>query len=313
MEKKDKKALGRNIGWMFMKFSVAFSGMLSLKANYFIGYLLGSLAYFTIIPQRRIGIEGLTIAFPKKSLREKKKIVRDFFIFMVQCSFELLHYLRHRDKLDSVRVEGKKHLEEALEKKKGVIIVTAHLGSFPLLSLKLAKLGFKVNFITRPMRDKRAGDYLYKIRSDAGVKTIYSYPRRECVNGIIKALRYNEAVILQMDQNFGTGGVWVNFFGKLAATPVGPISLALRTKAAIIPAYIYREDNRKHCIKIFSQHQLIITDDKDKTILENAIALTRIIQKWVSKYPEQWGWIHRRWKSRPSAKIKTMRFKIEEQ
>jgi Kdo2-lipid IVA lauroyltransferase/acyltransferase len=312
MSKEKKKHLKRSIGWLFVRTSVAISGSLPLGFNYFLGFVLGNIAYFAIVRHRRIAIESLGIAFPSKSLKERKEIARNFFIFIAQGSFELLFYLKNPDKINSVRIEGKNNLDNALAKGKGVIIVTAHIGSFPLLSLKLAQKKVPVHFITRPMRDKRVGDYLFNLRSNAGVKTIYSYPRRECVNNIIQALRANEVVILQMDQNFGTGGVWVKFFGKLAATPVGPISLALRTKAAVVPAYIYQEKNKAHCIKIFPEEQLVITDNKDETILKNVITLTGIIQTWVTKHPCQWSWIHKRWKSRPSKKIFSSKFKIEE-
>jgi len=194
----------------------------------------------------------------------------------------------------------------------GVILVTAHIGNFPLLSLKLANSGYRVNFVTRPMRDEKAGDYLYNLRENAGVKSIFSYPRRECVVSMLKALRNNEIVITQMDQNFGSGGVWVKFFGRLAATPVGPITLSMRTKAKLVPAFIYKTGLGRHCIKIFKEEPLIEAADKDEMILKNAANLSHIIEKWIRDYPEQWGWIHRRWKSEPSEKMKAMKFRVEE-
>jgi KDO2-lipid IV(A) lauroyltransferase len=115
-----------------------------------------------------------------------------------------------------------------------------------------------------------------------------------------------------MDQNFGTGGVWVKFFGRLAATPVGPITLALRTKATVVPAYIYRDGQGRHCIELLPQEELILSSDKDESVLLNVIKFTRIIESWITVFPSQWGWIHRRWKSRPSEKIKNLKFKVED-
>lgn len=117
---------------------------------------------------------------------------------------------------------------------------------------------------------------------------------------------------MQMDQNFGTGGVWVKFFGQLAATPVGPIVLALRTQSAVVPAYIYRQAVGKHCIKIFSEQELDITKEKDENVLLNAIKLTRIIEAWIKEHDFQWSWIHRRWKPRPSKEVEKLKFKIEQ-
>jgi len=312
MDKEKNKFLRRNLGWIFMKAFVFLCGITPLSWNYFLGKVLGSLAYLAVVRHRRIALEGLATAFPELDIKERKKIARDFFIFMAQGSFELLNFLKNLNQLQNIRIEGETNLTQALGKGKGVLMVTAHLGNFPLMSLKLAKAGYPVNFVTRPMRDEKTSDYIHSLRTDAGVKTIFSFPRRECVNGIIRALADNEIVVMQMDQNFGTGGVWVKFFGKLAATPVGPVVLALRAQSPVVAAYIYREGRGKHCIKIFPEQELTITSDKNETILINVIKLTRIIEGWVKNKASQWGWIHRRWKSRPSKEIEKLPFKIEQ-
>jgi KDO2-lipid IV(A) lauroyltransferase len=311
MFKEQIKALKRRLAWFATRIFTSLASMFSLPYTYNIGKALGSTAYTVLMHHRKIALESLSVAFPQKSLAEKKEIARNFFIFMVQSSFELLHFLKNPGQLDNVRIEGRRYLDEALSYKKGVIILTAHLGNFPLLSLKLAKEGYSVYFVTRPMRDEKASDYIHKLRTDAGVKTIFSYPRKKCITEIIRALGNDEIVIMQMDQNFGTGGVWVKFFGTLAATPVGPIVLALRTKAMVLPAYIYRESEGKHCIRIFPSESLILTPDSDETILLNTIRFTRIIEGWIREFSSQWGWIHRRWKSRPSEQMKDLKFKIE--
>ncbi|MBD3264135.1 MAG: hypothetical protein GF375_03425, partial [Candidatus Omnitrophica bacterium] len=256
MDKERKKALRRRAGWYAIKIFTDLSGKLPLSTVYIIGKLLGRLTYFLVLPQRRIALQGLAIAFPQKTPMERKVIARDFFIFMAQSSLELLHILKNEDELQRVRIRGEEYLKDALSKKKGVVIFTAHFGNFPLMSLKLAKKGYKANIVARPMRDKKAGDHFHELREKAGVKTIFSYPRKECVNGIIKALRNNEIVIIQMDQNFGTGGVWIKFFNKLAATPVGPIIFALRTGASTVPAYIYRTGEGRHSLEIMPGREL---------------------------------------------------------
>jgi KDO2-lipid IV(A) lauroyltransferase len=123
------------------------------------------------------------------------------------------------------------------------------------------------------------------------------------VFGIINALAKNEIVIILMDQNFGTGGVWVKFFDKLAATPTGPIILSLRTKAALVPSYIYRKGGKRHGLKIFPEEDLILGKDKNETILFNAANFTKIIEKWIKERPGHWSWVHRRWKSRPPKNV----------
>lgn len=305
-----RKTLARRAGWFFLRIFTVVNGSFSLKWSYALGNCLGGFAYAVIPRHRKIALEGLEQAFPGIALKERKKIARNFFIFMAQSAFELLYFLGHTGKLKNITIEGEKNLREALDAKTGVILITAHIGNFPLMSLKLADEGYKVNFVTRPMRDEKAGDYLYNLRENAGVKTIFSYPRKACVESIIKALRNNEIVIMQMDQNFGSSGVWVKFFGKLAATPVGPVTLGMRTKAKLVPAFIYRKGFSSHCVEILPQEPIIETSDKNETILKNVAKLSRIIENWIKNYPEQWGWIHRRWKSQPPQGA-SAQFKVE--
>ncbi|MFH1519247.1 MAG: lysophospholipid acyltransferase family protein [Candidatus Omnitrophota bacterium] len=312
MNKEGKKIFRRKAGGVAIKVFSSLSKLLPLSWNYFIGNILGSLAYLVLRRHRQIAMNSLSIAFPHMPLKEKRKITRFYFVFMAQSAFELLFLVKNTRHLNNIHIVGKECLEEALKKKNGVLLLTAHLGNFPLMLFKLAKEGFLINIVARPMRDKHTDDYISDLRTKGGIKTILSYPRKTCISGIINALRNNELVVIQMDQNFGTGGVWVNFFGKLAATAIGPITMALRTKAAIVPAYMIRESRSNHCLKIFPQEELIVTENKDQTLLLNAIKFTRLIEGWVREFPYQWAWIHRRWKSRPSAEIKKSRFKIQE-
>ena len=312
MNGETRKILIRRIAWFFLRAFTFINGVFSLRWSYFLGSILGTFAYWAVGRHRRIAMESLDIAFPNLSIKEKKKITRDFFVSMAQSAFEMLYFLEHTDRLENVKIQGQEFLDEALKSGQGVILVTAHIGNFPLMSLKLAKSGYNVNFVTRPMRDEKAGDYLYNLRENAGVKSIFSQPRRECVMNMLRVLRNNEIIITQIDQNFGSGGVWVKFFGKLAATPVGPITLSTRTKAKLVPAFIYRTGLGKHCIQIFKEEPLIEASDKDEMILKNTANLSHIIEKWIKDYPEQWGWIHRRWKSQPSEKMRAMKFRVEE-
>ncbi|MFO8052465.1 MAG: lysophospholipid acyltransferase family protein [Candidatus Omnitrophota bacterium] len=302
MDKKEKKKLlRRKVGLYFIKTFTFLSGVVPLRVNLFLGKILGALAYLVLSRHRKIALNSLSIAFPNYSLSQRKKIAKQFFVFIAEGGFELIYYLNNTEKLYRfVKIDGKDNLDKALAKGRGAIFITAHYGNFPLMSLRLAAEGYPVNLVARPMRDKFAEAHFHRLRTDAGVKSISVYPRRACVAGIINALAKNEIVIILMDQNFGTGGVWVKFFDKLAATPTGPIILSLRTEAALVPSYIYRIKQKKHCLKIFPEKELTLGKDKSETILINAAEFTKIIERWIRERPEHWSWVHRRWKSRPS-------------
>lgn len=304
MKKEKKKLLRRKIGLCVIKALTFLGGRMPIPISRFLGKALGFLAYLVLLRHRRIALNSLAIAFPDYSLSQRKKITKRFFIFMAEGGFELIYYLNNIEKIQQpVKIDGKNNLDKALAKGKGVILITAHYGNFPLMSLRLAAEGYPVNLVARPMRDKYAEAHFHKLRTDAGVKSISVYPRRACVSGILNALAKNEIVIILMDQNFGTGGVWVKFFNKLAATSIGPIILSLRTNAALVPSYIYKLEGKRHCLKIFPEEKLIFGKDKNETILLNAANFTKIIEKWIKKRPDQWSWIHRRWKSRPPKNV----------
>lgn len=305
MDKKEKKKLlRRKIGLYFIKTFTFLAGVVPIQVNLFSGRILGSLAYLVLGRHRKIALDSLAIAFPNYSLGKRKKIAKQFFVFITEGGFELIYYLKNVEKMHQpVQIEGKDNLDQALAKGRGVILITAHYGNFPLMSLRLAAAGYPVNLVTRPMRDKYAEAHFHKLRTDAGIKNISVYPRRASVSGIINALDNNEIVIILMDLNFGTGGVWVKFFNKLAATPTGPIILSLRTKAALVPSYIYRKGGKRHGLKVFPEEKLIPGKDKNETILLNAANFTKIIEKWIKARPEHWSWVHRRWKSRPPKNV----------
>lgn len=150
------------------------------------------------------------------------------------------------------------------------------------------------------MRDMRIEKVFLEKRKRLGIKTIYSQPRNTCVNNTISSLRDNEIVFIPIDQNFGTGGVFVNFFGRRAATATGPVVLAQRTKAALVPCFIVRQDEDTHRIIFEKPLELLEGKDTEETIMINIQRLTDIIESYIRKYPAEWSWVHRRWKSKPN-------------
>ncbi|HEC69899.1 MAG TPA: hypothetical protein ENI31_06420 [Candidatus Omnitrophica bacterium] len=313
MDKEKKKFLRRKAGWVLLKLSSQLVKILPFKFILFLGRGFGLLGYVFSPRHRRIALESLNTAFAEeKTPLEIKRIAKDSFKFMGEAGWEMFYFLNNPGKVKQrVGIKGLENLEKALEKKRGVIALTAHFGNFPLMCLRLKEEGVIVNTMARPMRDEKAGNFIHNLRTQAGIKTIFSYPKREAVFNSLKALANNEVLVIQMDQNYGTGGVWVKFFGELAATPVGPIVLALRSKASIVPMFIVKQREGFHTIFIEKEVPLERKEDKDEIILVNAIKFTKIIEDWVREYPYLWSWIHRRWKSRPPEKVFNLKFRVQ--
>jgi len=263
---------------------------------------LAHLGYKIARKQRKIALESLSIAFgSEKSAAEIEKIAKDCFAYMAKAGVELFFLMDKPELLKkSVEIIGKENLSLALSKGKGVILASAHFGNFPLLMAKLSLEGYKIAGIMRFMRDPRAERFFMKKRSKLKIKAIYSQPRKACVEESIRTLRKNELLFIPLDQNFGTGGVFVDFFGKKAATATGPLVLARRTKATILPCFILRQKDDTHKIILEPPLTLEEGNTEEEAITVNIQRLTKIIESYIRRYPAEWGWIHRRWKSKPS-------------
>jgi KDO2-lipid IV(A) lauroyltransferase len=300
--KKIRKSFSRFFGWLGLTACSLIIRIMPGRYLYGFARNIASLGYLIAGKQRKIALESLTIAFGRERPPEEiEQIARDCFTFMAKSGVELL-FMMDRPKLLKSHVEiiGKENLDKALSKGKGAILVSAHFGNFPLMLARLALAGYKTAGIIRPMRDSRAEKMFMAKRTRFNIKTIYSQPRDACVNNTIEALRNNESVFIPLDQNFGTGGVFVDFFGRKAATATGPIILAQRTKAAILPCFIIRQKDDRH--KIIFEPALNLEKGKDakETVILNTQKITNIIESYIRKYPAEWGWIHRRWKTKPS-------------
>jgi KDO2-lipid IV(A) lauroyltransferase len=258
------------------------------------------LGYHLASKQRKIAFNSLEIAFGKeKSAQELDHIARD--CFMAKRAIELMYLMNKPNVLkERVKIVGVQHLDNALAKGKGVILVSAHFGNFPLLLAKLSLEGYKSAGIMRQMRDIKVENIFLKMRNRYGVKTIYAQPRNVCVNSTIESLRNNGVVFIPIDQNFGTAGVFVDFFGVKAATATGPVVLAQRAKAALLPCFIIRQSDDTHNIVFEPEMALEEGINSQETIFINIQKLTTIIESYIRRYPAEWGWIHRRWKSKPA-------------
>lgn len=300
--KKVKKHVSRLLGWLGLNFCSLIVKLIPFSWLYKIAASVAFVGYHIASKQRKIALESLGIAFGKdKTQDEIKRIALDSFLYMAKSGIELLFLLDRPNLLkERVIIAGKEHLDNALSKGKGVILVSAHFGNFPLMLVKLNLEGYKVAGIMRPMRDSRAESFFQNKRDKLGLKTVYSYPRKKCVEDSIQTLRNNELLFIPLDQNFGTAGVFVDFFGAKAATATGPVVLAQRTQASILPCFIIRNADDSYRIIFEPELNLKKGITQDETILENIQEITRIIEAYIRRYPAEWGWIHRRWKSRPS-------------
>ncbi len=302
--KQQIKILQRTVARYGMFFSYWFLNLLPYPVVKGLSHVFIMLGYCFTKHLQRVAKESLLIALgSEKSGAEIDKIVKDCFHNLGQGMIEMLYFMEHPELImKNVSIEGKENLDKALAEGRGVVAVTAHLGNFPLMLIRFGMEGYVPHVMMRYTRDKKIDAFLFKHRTRMGVKTIYTVPRKECVQNALKALRRNEIVFILMDQHFGgDGGVMVDFFGQKAATATGAVVFASRTKSPMVPIFIIREKGDQYKILIEPPLHLEEKEDFNETLYVNVARITKIIEGYVRRYPHEWGWMHRRWKGQSPA------------
>jgi KDO2-lipid IV(A) lauroyltransferase len=177
-----------------------------------------------------------------------------------------------------------------------VIALSAHLGNFPLMSVRLAKEGYPSSVVTRDPENPKIAKALISLRDAVGLETIPGEPRMASVSRCFKALKEKRILFLHIDQNAPVTEAWVDFFGYLVPTFKGPVLFSMRTGAPILPMFMKRNSDNLHQITIHPPYILTITGNAEKDITSNTARLTKLIEAAIREYPEQWLWNYRRFK-----------------
>jgi Kdo2-lipid IVA lauroyltransferase/acyltransferase len=262
-----------------------------------LGGFLGLISAKVLKHARKKTITNLSYAFPEKSIEELNKITDNVFISFGKDLFEFLlsYKLSNKDLSKLIEIEGKHYIDEALKRNKGVIVYTAHLGNWEFLAMYLTLLGYPLHVIAKKLYDDRLNDLLVDYRARQGVKTIL---RTESTKEILKVLKENEILGMLIDQDTKVKGCFVNFFNRPAYTPSNMAALALKYDSSVIPLFIRRINNSKHVLTVQKPVELVRTDNLEKDIETNTANFTKIIENTIKEYPEQWVWVHDRWKTK---------------
>lgn len=258
---------------------------------------LGILAHTFSGRTKRLMIEHLSVAFPEKSTSEIRRLTRNAFRMLGKNAGEILRAskISSLDQLNRILItHGYENFEAANRKGKGVIFLTCHLGAFDLQVTNMALRGLNPNIIGTPLKDERLNELLWKYRNQHGAVAI---ARGRETFRMIKVLKSGGSVALLIDQDTKVKSVFVDFFGKPASTPVGATVLAMKTGAAIIPTYVHLGSDGMQHMHILPEVHLRITEDEEDDIVFNTQLLTTMIEGWIREYPEQWVWMHERWRT----------------
>jgi KDO2-lipid IV(A) lauroyltransferase len=272
---------------------------LPLQSLGFYGSKIGRIAFYFLWKARRIALNNLYLAFGKeKSKKEIKQICQDSFENIGKDMTETSRFSDYDDDYlrTLVRIDGREHLDQALKHGKGVIALTAHLGNFPLLSCRLAKEGYPLSVVVRLSRNPKIVKFTTSLVDSIGLEFIPDKPRMSCVARCLNVLKEKRILMIQIDLNAPVTEAWVEFFGYLVPTFKGPAVFSYRTGAPIVPMFIFRNADQRHKITIHHPFDLETSGDKQLDITSNISKLTKIVEAIIREHPEQWWWVHRRFK-----------------
>jgi len=243
---------------------------------------------------RRVALANLAMALPDTDPRKHDRITDGVFRSIARLLVTLARFpSMNRSNIGQwIRYEGYEHFEEARRRGKGVLFATAHLGNWELSAFAHALLTAPMNVVVRPLDNPRIDRLIERRRTLSGNRLI---EKKDFARGILKALAANEAVGILIDQNASVdSGVFVDFFGIPACAGTGFVKLAAHTGAAVIPGFaLWSEAERKYILRFFPP--VAMTGD----LHGDSSRLHSVLESVIRQYPDQWLWIHRRWKTRP--------------
>ncbi len=283
------------LAWLIIKFIGVLPRPLARAA----GIALAWKVYLLHFRLRRVGMRNLQLAFPEMSHGERARILRGVFTSFGRQLAEVCRFPKYtRENVGKVVVyDGFENFERALARGKGVLFLTAHLGAWELSAFTHSLHGHPLHVVMRPL------DNVYLDRLTRRYRTMHgnSMVDKDDVRALLSAVKAGETVGILMDTNMTPPqGVFVDFFGIPACTASGLARIALRTDAAVIPGFtIWDRVLRKYRLRFDPPVNLVRTGDDEADVIANTSLFTKIIENYVRQYPDQWLWVHRRWKTRP--------------
>ncbi|HUD13540.1 MAG TPA: lysophospholipid acyltransferase family protein [Terracidiphilus sp.] len=263
--------------------------------------LLAFVVYWTFGRLRRVGVRNLELALPELSSKARTEILRKVYRSLGCQLVEFCRMTRYTaaNTRNWIRTEGLEHYLAAQARGKGVLIVTGHLGAWELSSFYHSLMGYPMGMVIRRLDNRRLDDYVNATRCLHGNRVLH---KDEFARGLLTAMRGGETVGILMDTNMRPPqGVFVEFFGRQACTASGLARVALKTGAAVLPGFmLWEAAEKKYVLHFGPELKFEQTGDAEADATAATQLCASATEHWIRRYPDQWLWIHRRWKTRPS-------------
>jgi KDO2-lipid IV(A) lauroyltransferase len=290
-----------NFEFKTVRFVARLLGWLPRGLARLVAGVITGIAYRLLGRLRRVGQSNLKLAMPTLTARQRRRILRGLFRFLGWQLVEFCRMTRYtRENTQGwIRTEGLDYYLAARARGKGVLVVTGHLGAWELSSFYHSLMGYPMGMVIRRLDNRPLDEYVNNIRCLHGNRVLH---KDDFARGLLTAMRDEQTVGILMDTNMTPPqGAFVDFFGKQACTATGLAHVALKTGAAVLPGFMLWEEGERRYVLHFGPELVFERTGNDAAdILAATQKCTQAIETWIRRYPEQWLWIHRRWKTRPA-------------
>jgi KDO2-lipid IV(A) lauroyltransferase len=292
--------MGERLEYALVWLAVKAIGLLPRPLARAVGIVIGQSVYLLHGRLRAVGMRNLALAMPEKSQAERRRILRGEFTSLGRQFGEVCLFPRYTQENVSeiIIYDGFENYQRAYQRGKGVLFLTAHLGGWELSAFAHSLYGHPLHIVMRPLDNPYIDRLIRSYRTMHGNSTV---DKDDFVRGLLSAMKAGETVGILMDTNMTPPqGVFVPFFGIPACTASGLARIALRTDAAVVPGFtIWDADQRKYVLRFDPALELVRSGNDDEDVVANTARFTKVIEDYVRRYPDQWLWVHRRWKTRP--------------
>jgi Kdo2-lipid IVA lauroyltransferase/acyltransferase len=269
-----------------------------------VGAAIGAVAFHGLGRLRKVGMRNLELAFPEKTSSDREGILRAVYANLGYLLAEFCKMPGYTAESTSrfIRYEGLDNFLKARECGKGVLVLTGHLGAWELSSFYHSLMGMPMGMVIRRLDNPLVDAFVNRIRCLHGNRVIH---KDDFARGLIASMRAGQTVGILMDTNMTPPqGVFVPYFGVPACTASGMARIAAKTGAAVVPGFLLWEKSEQRYVLHFGEELAVVhTGDAESDALANTAAFTAAIEGYVRRYPEQWLWMHRRWKTRPPGEV----------
>ncbi len=275
-------------------------GLLPRAVARFAGESFAAAAYTFRRPLRRVAMFNLTLAFPEWSKAQRKRVIRRMIQQIGWMAAEFSQFPKYtRANIEkTVVLDGFENFDAARRRGKGVLFLTGHMSAWELAPFAHALYGHPLHFLVRPIANRRVDALINRYRCLSGNQPI---EKNKSARSILRILSDGGTVGILSDHNTVLEeSVFVDFFGISASSTSGLARIALRTEAAVVPGFLsWDRARRKYRLRFEPAVELSRSEDEEQDVRENTARFTKIIEDYVRAHPDQWLWVHKRWKTRP--------------